>query len=593
MDARRCTSGRSLRPAPCAESNPPEGPRAGCPRTGGHGRHSLPLTGRPLRRGVALPLPVPRLRLVPSPCPPGPPLPRSRLPPPPAVGRLLRPLPPCPPPPTLVRRKSMHSPRRLARTSTALSSIESSKKGSALSSSACPSRSGSTDSPIAPEHKGRVRGRGRVRGKGADERGEKNELDRARPFATGAKFRAEQQSRSEKGRLEHREGLNRSGVSTLFPRTPSAAGRRTRKAKTRVEKLRRDRPERQIRRVRRTTQTPHWERAAAAQPFWRRSVPSRSLRAVPRPLPPPPSLLAPAPPAPPGGATGASARAPSRHPHRLLAPLSPSPPHPHPVPLRATSRAIWGLARSHTVAASRKEGAIAMPRRVSAILADSITPSRHPDPSRTASFPSSPRPPSAPFARRARASTRAGEILVRPASIAMESELLPHFGAISAALHGAVLALAVLPLFVGVPVGPNIVVTAAATVFVGCWRSVKPEPPAESMTRKVRGVAFESSVEVDAFGAAQAPRRIGGPRHCLGSSAVEGRDDRTGDGRGGDRRPDRGAEAGLPDCGGGGGDMSRDASATAPLLTMRVETRSRAAVSRCGAPAALLCWNAR
>lgn len=53
--------------------------------------------------------------------------------------------------------------------------------------------------------------------------------------------------------------------------------------------------------------------------------------------------------------------------------------------------------------------------------------------------------------------------------------------------HAALAVLAVAPLLVQVPVNANIVLTAAITVLVGCWRSVKPEPPQEAMTKKVRG----------------------------------------------------------------------------------------------------------
>ena len=53
--------------------------------------------------------------------------------------------------------------------------------------------------------------------------------------------------------------------------------------------------------------------------------------------------------------------------------------------------------------------------------------------------------------------------------------------------HAALAVLALAPLLVQVPVNANIVLTAAITVLVGCWRSVKPEPPAEAMTKKVRG----------------------------------------------------------------------------------------------------------
>lgn len=51
--------------------------------------------------------------------------------------------------------------------------------------------------------------------------------------------------------------------------------------------------------------------------------------------------------------------------------------------------------------------------------------------------------------------------------------------------HAALFALAVAPLIVAVPANFNIIATAALTVLVGAWRSVKPEPPLESMTKKV------------------------------------------------------------------------------------------------------------
>lgn len=50
--------------------------------------------------------------------------------------------------------------------------------------------------------------------------------------------------------------------------------------------------------------------------------------------------------------------------------------------------------------------------------------------------------------------------------------------------HAALAVLALAPLLVQVPVNASIVLTAAITVLVGCWRSVKPEPPAEAMTKK-------------------------------------------------------------------------------------------------------------
>lgn len=50
--------------------------------------------------------------------------------------------------------------------------------------------------------------------------------------------------------------------------------------------------------------------------------------------------------------------------------------------------------------------------------------------------------------------------------------------------HLALLLVGLAPLFVTVDANFNIVITAALTVFVGCWRSVKPEPPADAMTKK-------------------------------------------------------------------------------------------------------------
>lgn len=50
--------------------------------------------------------------------------------------------------------------------------------------------------------------------------------------------------------------------------------------------------------------------------------------------------------------------------------------------------------------------------------------------------------------------------------------------------------LTVLPLFVYVPVSFNVVITASVCVFVGCWRSVKEEPPADSMSQKVRRLSL-------------------------------------------------------------------------------------------------------
>ncbi|EFN53579.1 hypothetical protein CHLNCDRAFT_36436 [Chlorella variabilis] len=50
--------------------------------------------------------------------------------------------------------------------------------------------------------------------------------------------------------------------------------------------------------------------------------------------------------------------------------------------------------------------------------------------------------------------------------------------------HAALALLTLLPLVLHVPTNANIVLTAALTVWVGSWRSVKPEPPAEAMSKK-------------------------------------------------------------------------------------------------------------
>jgi len=50
--------------------------------------------------------------------------------------------------------------------------------------------------------------------------------------------------------------------------------------------------------------------------------------------------------------------------------------------------------------------------------------------------------------------------------------------------HAVLSIIYILPLFVPIPTNINIVLTAAATVYVGSWRSVKAEPPTEAMTKK-------------------------------------------------------------------------------------------------------------
>lgn len=52
--------------------------------------------------------------------------------------------------------------------------------------------------------------------------------------------------------------------------------------------------------------------------------------------------------------------------------------------------------------------------------------------------------------------------------------------------HAALAAVGTAPLLVPVPASPNVVLTAALAVYVGAKRSVKPDPPEESMSKQVR-----------------------------------------------------------------------------------------------------------
>lgn len=58
-------------------------------------------------------------------------------------------------------------------------------------------------------------------------------------------------------------------------------------------------------------------------------------------------------------------------------------------------------------------------------------------------------------------------------------------GYIAICAQAALLVATVLPLVMAVPANLNIVLTASLCVFVGCWKSVKATPPAESMSQKV------------------------------------------------------------------------------------------------------------
>lgn len=53
--------------------------------------------------------------------------------------------------------------------------------------------------------------------------------------------------------------------------------------------------------------------------------------------------------------------------------------------------------------------------------------------------------------------------------------------------HAVLVLNALVPLVVTYPSNINVIVTASVCVFCGCWRSVKPEPPADAMTKKVGG----------------------------------------------------------------------------------------------------------
>lgn len=62
--------------------------------------------------------------------------------------------------------------------------------------------------------------------------------------------------------------------------------------------------------------------------------------------------------------------------------------------------------------------------------------------------------------------------------------LQEQFRGITLLSHALVAINAVIPLFVTYPPNINVVVTAAIVVFCGCWRSIKSEPPTESMSKK-------------------------------------------------------------------------------------------------------------
>lgn len=64
--------------------------------------------------------------------------------------------------------------------------------------------------------------------------------------------------------------------------------------------------------------------------------------------------------------------------------------------------------------------------------------------------------------------------------------------------HLALVVVALLPLVIQIPVSFNIVLTASLCVYVGCWRSVKPLPPIDAMTKKVVSAIVSASAPVGA-----------------------------------------------------------------------------------------------
>lgn len=76
--------------------------------------------------------------------------------------------------------------------------------------------------------------------------------------------------------------------------------------------------------------------------------------------------------------------------------------------------------------------------------------------------------------------------------------------------HATLLAFALLPLVLPVPANANVILMACLTVFAGCWRSVKPAPPEEAMTKKVRAAAGALGAVVVAHRGSACAMCIGG-----------------------------------------------------------------------------------
>jgi len=101
--------------------------------------------------------------------------------------------------------------------------------------------------------------------------------------------------------------------------------------------------------------------------------------------------------------------------------------------------------------------------------------------------------------------------------------------------HALLAALSIAPALFPVPASLNIVATAAAAVYVGCWRSVKKEAPVESMSRKVGGGGGGGEGRAPLRGTRAIPRRA--PASRAGGQCTAGTVGRAGAVCEGARRP--------------------------------------------------------
>ena len=77
--------------------------------------------------------------------------------------------------------------------------------------------------------------------------------------------------------------------------------------------------------------------------------------------------------------------------------------------------------------------------------------------------------------------------------------------------HALLVVWSLAPLAVAVNTNVNAIFTAVLTVFIGCQRSVKPTPPADSMSRQV-GPYQPPLAPQNQRGAMHTRRYIGGPK---------------------------------------------------------------------------------